>query len=403
MTHGVHPSDPCRRVVLSLLVVSALSLTACTADGRDDQVVVADSAGVSVVSNFGSDVPLDWRFERRFALGGEESGPEGFYDVDRGNVGVDSAGSIFVLDARAHRVIVFDDQGDHLRTMGREGDGPGELKRPLHLAVRPDGTALVDDIGRGRLIGFASDGTATDTGLRPLPGMARRYWNGSSYESHVRLDTAGVRYELVLVQGSDTTILADFRVPVKQRSIELASCGMGFSGMPPLFAPDQRWDARGSRLAVRSGTAYEIDVFEAGRHAARIRRPIDPLPASTELAVRELGEAMTVQTPAGERRCDPVETVEQRGFEDAVAAIRDLRVDPAGRIWVSRAGPRPEPTPTDIVDPEGTYLGTLPPSAPYPIRFLPDGRALVAETDDLGITRLVVYGVEEVPSGFEPE
>ncbi|MGI9037505.1 MAG: hypothetical protein ACR2GQ_01470 [Gemmatimonadota bacterium] len=97
------------------------------------------------------------------------------------------------------------------------------------------------------------------------------------------------------------------------------------------------------------------------------------------------------------------EVVEQRGIADEVAAIRNLRVAPDGTIWVSRGGPRPEPTPTDIIGPDGTYVGTLPAEVPYPIGFLADGRALFAETDNLDVTRLAVYSVRKVPSGFEPE
>ena len=395
--------DVARRLVFGVLLCATTSTAGCTRDSTGDGAVLTDSAGVTVVSNRGPDAHLEWRIHRLFALGGRETGPETFYEVRQTSVGVDASGDLYVLDARAHRVIVFDGDGNHLRTMGREGEGPGELALPFSLTVRPDGTALVDDLGRGRLIAFAPDGTSADTEQRPLPGTRRVYWNGGSYESDMTLDTVGVQYELNMIAGADTTTVADFHVSVGMRLVELPSCGMSFSGMPPLFAKDQRWDAWGSRLAVRSGAAYEVDVYESGRHVTRARRRVDPLPASTELAVRELGEAMTIGTSAGERRCDPVETVEQRGYEGVLPAIRELRVDPGGRIWIGRAGPRPESTPTDILAADGTYLGTLPSTVPFPIGFLPDGRALVAETDDLGVTRLAVYRVEEVPSGFEPE
>lgn len=381
-----------------LLVAAA----ACTGDVTQD-TVIADSAGLHLVTNRGADVPLDWRFERHLALGGRESGPEAFYEAGRGSVGSDSAGNIYVLDTGAHRVIVFDGEGNHLRTMGREGHGPGEIALPLGLTIRPDGTALVDDLGRGLLVVFAPDGTPSDAGERSLPGSRRAFWDGRHYLADFTTDSAGALHRLRLVDGSDTSRVAELRHPGDDRVIELSSCGMSFSGMPPIFAPDLRWDALGGRAAVRAGVAFEIDVYDDGRHTRRIRRSIDPLRATAQLAERDLGEAMTIQTSAGPRRCDPAEVVEKRGFAEALPAIRDLRVDPLGRIWVSRGGPRPEPTPTDILAPDGAYVGTLPNSIPYPIGFLPDGRALVAETDDVDVTRLVVYRVEEVPSGFEPE
>jgi hypothetical protein len=104
---------------------------------------------------------------------------------------------------------------------------------------------------------------------------------------------------------------------------------------------------------------------------------------------------MQVMTSGGVRECDSSEMLEGRGVASSLAAIRDLRIDPSGRLWVSRAGPRPESTPTDIIDADGTYLGTLGSDVAYPIGFLPDGRVLVAETDELDVTRLVVYEIEE--------
>ena len=83
------------------------------------------------------------------------------------------------------------------------------------------------------------------------------------------------------------------------------------------------------------------------------------------------------------------------GIAEFVPAIRTLRVGPDGRIWVSRNGPRPEPTPTDILAADGSYVGTLPADAQYPIGFLPDGRLLAAERDELDVVRLVAYRIEE--------
>jgi hypothetical protein len=35
-------------------------------------------------------------------------------------------------------------------------------------------------------------------------------------------------------------------------------------------------------------------------------------------------------------------------------------------------------------------VGTLPPGTPFPVGFLPDGRLLISETDELDVSRLVV-------------
>ena len=74
------------------------------------------------------------------------------------DIAVDSEGSIYVLDHGNDRVQVFDAQGRFLRTIGREGQGPGELQYPVALAVRDD-TIAVADSRNARLSIWDLDGT----------------------------------------------------------------------------------------------------------------------------------------------------------------------------------------------------------------------------------------------------
>ncbi|MEJ2483065.1 MAG: hypothetical protein P8049_08095 [Gemmatimonadota bacterium] len=222
----------------------------------------------------------------------------------------------------------------------------------------------------------------------------RRIWSSQAHYSSIStVEEDQMLYRFFRVADSDTTELARLKAPASG-VIELESCGMAVSGMTPLFSPNVVWDAWRDRAVARVGTSYQVDLFERGRPVARYRRAVEPVAANRELAKREVGEGMRMMTPAGARQCAWDEVVEKRGVAELVPAIRGLRVDPDGRIWVSRGGPRPEPTPTDILSADGTYLGTLPAEMPFPIGFLPDGRILAVETDALEVERLVVYRIE---------
>ena len=48
--------------------------------------------------------------------------------------------------------------------------------------------------------------------------------------------------------------------------------------------------------------------------------------------------------------------------------------------------------PIDLFDGSGAYLGTLPPEAPLPLAFLPDGRVLVKEVDEQTEVERVAVG-----------
>lgn len=57
-------------------------------------------------------------------------------------IDVDKDGNVYVLDRGNHRVQVFDANGVYLRTLGREGQGPGELENPSGLLVTRDHVAV---------------------------------------------------------------------------------------------------------------------------------------------------------------------------------------------------------------------------------------------------------------------
>ena len=66
-------------------------------------------------------------------------------------------GRLAVVDQGAYHVRVFDAQGALLRTIGRNGDGPGEFRRPGALMVRDDSLWVTDERDRTLSV-FSLDG-----------------------------------------------------------------------------------------------------------------------------------------------------------------------------------------------------------------------------------------------------
>jgi 6-bladed beta-propeller protein len=73
------------------------------------------------------------------------------------DVGIDASGSIFVLDPKEHRVVVFDSGGRFVRIIGKTGGGPGEFLGPTKVVVEHD-SIIVFDRGQLRVSVFAKDG-----------------------------------------------------------------------------------------------------------------------------------------------------------------------------------------------------------------------------------------------------
>jgi hypothetical protein len=71
----------------------------------------------------------------------------------------DDQGNLYVLDAQLAEVMVFSPDGEFLRSIGRQGSGPGEFQTPQQLAMLPGGGVGVTQMFPGKLVGLDLDGS----------------------------------------------------------------------------------------------------------------------------------------------------------------------------------------------------------------------------------------------------
>jgi hypothetical protein len=138
-------------VILGITALAAgLLALAGTAQKTDWKGKVLTEDGVRVVVNpaepiYGQ-IKLDLGEELRIGKEGDEQSQ--FFRVR--DVGADARGNIYVLDTRNFRVQVFDPSGKYLRTIGRNGQGPGEFEMPsiLRLGGNPGNIYVLDRFRR---------------------------------------------------------------------------------------------------------------------------------------------------------------------------------------------------------------------------------------------------------------
>lgn len=94
-------------------------------------------------------------------------------------------GEIYVLDNQLCQVEVFSPDGEHLRTLTRQGDGPGEVRQPIGLVFLPGDLLGVGAGYPGKMVTMELDGTP----------VATRYPIGEPSDGHVgvmiSLETGG--------------------------------------------------------------------------------------------------------------------------------------------------------------------------------------------------------------------
>lgn len=358
-------------------------------DAPVNTVVRTDSAGIEMVRIDGPDAPLGWEFERLFTVGGEETGPESFYQrLGRGTVSRDPAGGLYVLDVGAHRVVRFDGTGEPAGTLGQQGGGPGEIQRAGSLVVGEDGTVRVYDFGRGAFVRWSASGVELEPERlgSPFFGGYVDVAREGVYVSQLRMGSSAV----VLERGGEVVTVASMALPEMQQ-IRFSCVGIPMS---PVFSPNLSWSVGAGVLAAVTGVPYSIELYREGRLERVVRRSVEPVPATAEMARRVYEDGMTVQFEAGQCVIPGEEIVEKVGYAESLQSIPALMVAPDGRIWARRSAPPGEEAAIDVLTVDGGYEGTLPPGSPWPAAFLTEDRIAAVERDDMDVERVVVYRID---------
>ena len=103
------------------------------------------------------DQPLNVDMTEVYRVGGVNA-PEWTFFGPALQASFDGAGNLLVLDAFNKRVVVVGPDGQLMRVVGREGEGPGEFQQVQALAVWRDGRVAVPDWEHSAIQVFNADG-----------------------------------------------------------------------------------------------------------------------------------------------------------------------------------------------------------------------------------------------------
>ncbi len=115
----------------------------------------SESGAESATVNISSEETVELHLTKLWEVGGESD------DWIFGNVTQiieDADGNIYVLDGQLCHIAVFSPGGELLRTIGREGEGPGEFYNPQDLFHVPGGTLGVAQVFPGKIVELLPNG-----------------------------------------------------------------------------------------------------------------------------------------------------------------------------------------------------------------------------------------------------
>ena len=343
-------------VCLGLALVAA----ACGKDAGGWRGTVEKRAdGVEIVRNpeqgeWGDHAP---RLVEDLRLGSAEAeGPTLFGEVAA--VEVDPLGRIWVLERHAKELRVFGPDGAHVRTIGRQGAGPGEFRDPIGLAWAPDGTLWVADPGNARFTVFDTAGALVGSRARRVGGYAMPWRGGfgpGGSMCEVVTVVRGQEPELAVVRFDTAVQPVDtFPLPPQRTAqFELRSAN-GFIAAAVPFTPGlvMALDPRGFLWTGLNDRYRFVQHRLEGDTVRIVERQAAPVPVSA--AERDQAVAgMKWFTDQGGR-------VDPGRIPGTKPAYTQIIPAAGGSTWVRPALPAGETgTAFDVFDAAGRYQGRV--------------------------------------------
>lgn len=355
------------------------------------------------------------------AIGGMDAEPWAQFG-SVAQVAFDGRGLLYILDRVAQRVVVIDENGRLVRTLGREGRGPGEFIAPGSMAVFDDGSVIVYDLIRRTFSAFDSAGAlrfdvrvpldhGAPDAIFPLPD-GRLVANAIVFRVDGAPHFRTSRGMTPTSRGRVLVFSADARTPGTIADTYTPGQAPVVGGAPVRIAFQPAFSmavSRDGRIVFADSTTYTLHLLHTAGPQTLIRRPLQPRRVTEEdrrnererqLALLDAPDARAMGASLGgsvDRRAAlerEREQLRQMRFASEIPVIAGVAVDWAGRIWVQRTGRRVgEPGPIDVIAPAAEYIGTVTSGFGLPAAFGPDGRVAFIDTDELGVQRIRVARV----------
>ncbi len=409
---GEGPRVRCYRRATGLLwcLVAVVSVAGCGERGAPSSSgVVVDTlpgGAVQVVSPTGGTWGAEdgWVFEEDLRIGrAEGEGPDVFGSVRA--LEVDRLGRIYVLEPQAREVRVFDRDGAHLRTLGREGSGPGEFRNPVGLALAPDDDALwVIDPGNARYTVFDSAGALRASHTRPFAFFALPWPGGFDRDGRFH-DIGTLGEALAFVRLADPEAPTDtpadtFRIPADEapRLLVSRADGTPVASIVPPFASRLQWrfDPRGFVWTAEDGRFRFVQQTLTGDTVRIVSRGHEPVPvtaAEADSARRAVEEIVAANAGPGGRVDGELRVPDRK------PALQAFFMDREGFLWVEPSRASGASRALEVFDPHGVFLGPV----DVPLRLELRGTLPVVRgdalygviTDELEVPRVVRMRREE--------
>lgn len=357
-----------KKIFVYPLLLFLLLLAACTKKkGSQWQGEIITEGGVTVVRNPEEPIYPEGYLQLVEELAiGQPSGPEEYLLSEIRSVVVDDEGRIYILDSKEDVVKVYDAQGQYLQTIGRPGQGPGELNTPMMISLYGDNLMVVES--SRRISFFRLSGEY----IRSL--STGEYWvlqawcdsQGNILAVAPRLDPENPAYEYLKFDP-------EFKLLFKLTESPAPNAAKGFN---PFMAISFALVGVNDQIVFGYPGDYTLQIYsQEGKLLRKISREYTPVAVTEEEIKRWKEESPPdVKLALGKYH----------------SAYRRFRQDEERRLYVQTWEKNAEGYfYHDVFDPEGRYLTRFPLKGE--MMAVKQGKIYCREEDEEGYQSLKVY------------
>jgi hypothetical protein len=327
--------------------------------------------------------------------------------VASNTIDVDPRGNIYVADRWAIRVFAPD--GGLLRSIGRQGQGPGEFDALTSVEVMPGDSIYAFDAGTSRVTVFEPRAWRPAYTVRLgreqmfSPFEVHRVREGRSlvarfeaaYSEFDERAKKGRRLSVIRLLNADGSLSRDSVLSVPERENLVLHDPEGVSvnpfGRGMSFAMASR-----DRLVAAWSDSLRFDVYSVdGRHLQTVRPEWSPprrriTAAERDSVVADLANELVPE--ASIRRA-----VEEHGAT-TWPLVQGMIVDDQDRVWMGITGGRGEPHHWTAFDMRGARVAQVDLPVTARLRLVRGSTAYAVDLDENDVPQVVVYDLKPTPT-----
>ncbi|MDZ4673353.1 MAG: 6-bladed beta-propeller [Gemmatimonadota bacterium] len=396
-----------------------LLAAACGGDASSGALATrADSAGVQIVTSAEPSWRSGdgWRIEPTPTL---DIGPTVDDDPNYDLFQVRGArllpgGDLVVLVAGHRQLRIFDSQGAWVRTIGRDGDGPGELRSAGGLQVAGD-TIFVADNQLSRITAFSTTGEALTSWPYPTTEANGRLFPGDRMADGSWLGWAGLRFDASgsIPGGTTRNPVLYFRIPADlaqapesilttpgtEQSIKVSNgeggAITGISVWTPPLGRGAPVTAVTGRLIWGDNTFPEVRVHGmdgAPQMLLRWGAPAIPVDAALIERIKAAALLRAGEDPRARERVESQYSIPSPAPE--VPYFSAINLDVEGNFWVREYQVIPSDSVRfQVFHADGQWLGSLALAARHTVQQFASDRLVTTWQDADDIEHVRVYRI----------